>query len=408
MIIQIIRRELAMLLRNRAMIISTVVVVALILIAGVAGRIFLGGDDDAEDTPVAPAPAVIAVEAQMADYAEHLEGASGGLADVQMIDEGTGESFLEANAQAEDTGPAAVLAGIPGDPLVLMGSDGAGGPDQRLQNIVNAAATAWYTESLGHDLSADQLDALQAHVSVQVQLVTIGSANLIMTNPIGYFSSLIGLFLMFMMIIMGITTIANGVVEEKSSRVVEILLTTIKPRTMLLGKVLGIGIFIIGQFALFVLAAFVALEIADVFIPLDVSSLLGWMLVWLVLGFFFYAMLTGALASTASRQEDLAAVTTPISLVLLVPFYAALFLVPSAPDSTLTKVLSQIPGFGPFLMPARQAYETVTTPELILSAVLSTLAIPAVAVVAGKIYENSILHTGRKLKVLDALRGGRN
>ena len=125
---------------------------------------------------------------------------------------------------------------------------------------------------------------------------------------------------------------------------------------------------------------------------------------WLVLGFFFYAMATGALAATASRQEDLGAVTAPISMTLLIPFYVGLFLVPAMPEATVTKVLSMVPGISPFAMPVRQAYDTVTTSELLIAAALGVVAIPLVAAIAGKIYENSILHTGRRLKITEAIR----
>ncbi len=403
MIGQIIKRELMMLSRSRAMILSAVVIVVLILAAGVVGKLLLNGDDAPSTTGSEEMP-TIAVEEQMNSYEPYLEKVTGG--QVKLISDvpGGAEDTLKDHDIAGIDGAIIVLAGEPGAPEIVSGSDGFSGADEHLSHVVHVASTAWLMEQQGLTLTDADYATLAGAVSVPVRFVEIGTANLMMVNPLGYASSFIGVMIMFMMIIMGITTISNGVVEEKSSRVVEIVLTTTHPRTLLLGKVLGIGIFLFLQFALYIAAAVVALNIAGLWIDLNLGSFLGWMFVWLVLGFFFYAMATGALASTASRQEDLGAVTTPITMSLLIPFYVGLFLVPNAPDSMWTKVLSMIPGFSPFVMPVRQAYETVTMTELIIAAALGVVAIPLVAAIAGKIYENSILHTGKRLKISEALR----
>lgn len=400
MIVQIMKREFAMLYRSRAMRLSTVVMVLLILAAGVLGKFLLGGDDDA---PATGGP-VVAVEDQMADYVPHVKKVSGDQIDVETIGNGEAENYLRERSESDADGPAVVLAGQPGTPDLVTATDGMTGADQQLSAVVNTAATAWLMEDRGITLSDDDYSTLVSTVSVPVSVVTIGTANLIESDPIGYISSFVGLMILFMMIMMGITTIANGVVEEKSSRVVEIVLTTVRPRTLLLGKILGIGTFLLLQFVLFAIAAVISLNLAGLWLDLGLGSYLAWLAVWLVLGFFFYAMATGALAATASRQEDLGAVTAPISMTLLIPFYVGLFLVPAMPEATVTKVLSMVPGISPFAMPVRQAYDTVTTSELLIAAALGVVAIPLVAAIAGKIYENSILHTGRRLKITEAIR----
>ena len=400
MIVQIMKREFAMLYRSRAMRLSTVVMVLLILAAGVLGKFLLGGDDDA---PATGGP-VVAVEDQMADYVPHVKIVSGGQIDVETIGNGEAENYLRERSESDADGPAVVLAGQPGTPDLVTATDGMTGADQQLSAVVNTAATAWLMEDRGITLSDDDYSTLVSTVSVPVSVVTIGTANLIESDPIGYISSFVGLMILFMMIMMGITTIANGVVEEKSSRVVEIVLTTVRPRTLLLGKILGIGTFLLLQFVLFAIAVVISLNLAGLWLDLGLGSYLAWLAVWLVLGFFFYAMATGALAATASRQEDLGAVTSPISMTLLIPFYVGLFLVPAMPEATVTKVLSMVPGISPFAMPVRQAYDTVTTSELLIAAALGVVAIPLVAAIAGKIYENSILHTGRRLKITEAIR----
>lgn len=258
MIVQIMKREFAMLYRSRAMRLSTVVVVLLILAAGVLGKFLLGGDDDA---PATGGP-VVAVEDQMADYVSHVKKVSGGQIDVETIGNGEAENYLRERSESDADGPAVVLAGQPGTPDLVTATDGMTGADQQLSAVVNTAATAWLMEDRGITLSDDDYSTLVSTVSVPVSVVTIGTANLIESDPIGYISSFVGLMILFMMIMMGITTIANGVVEEKSSRVVEIVLTTVRPRTLLLGKILGIGTFLLLQFVLFAIAVVISLNLA--------------------------------------------------------------------------------------------------------------------------------------------------
>ncbi|MCI7305877.1 ABC transporter permease [Trueperella abortisuis] len=401
MLVHVMKREFTTMARSKAMVISIAIMAVLILVAGFAARYF---NSTADEGPSASDAVTIAVEEQMGDYLPYLDKAGAGFLNTELIDTASAESYLEANDESGE-GYAAVLAGEPGKPTLVVDGSPAGGVNPVAANAANLAATAYLLESKGVALSDADYGQLAASVSVTPQFVSFGSGGLIETDPVGYFTSLIGIMILFMMIMMGMTTIANGVVQEKSSRVVEILLTTIRPRTLLLGKVLGIGAFLLVQFAVLGASIYIALQVAGIDFSINIGSFLGWMLVWLLLGFFFYAMLMGAFASLASRQEDLGAVTMPLSLFMLVPFYLALFLVPAAPDSVWTKVLSFVPGFSPFVIPVRQAYGTVPVAEMAIAAVIGVVAIPLVAMLAGKIYSNSILHTGKRLSLIQGIRG---
>ena len=199
--------------------------------------------------------------------------------------------------------------------------------------------------------------------------------------------------------------VAAGVVEEKANRIVEILLSTVRPRELLLGKVIGIGL--VGFLQLTVLgvvAIIVASRTQAISVPsLTVQAVVGG-LVWFVLGFMLYALLFAAAGSLVSRQEDLASVTTPITLII-VGTYIAFFWAGANPDAPLAIALAIIPPFAPVLNAARIATGDAQVWQVALAAVLTLLEIAALNVLAARIYENSVLRVGSRVRLLDAWRG---
>jgi ABC-2 type transport system permease protein len=213
-----------------------------------------------------------------------------------------------------------------------------------------------------------------------------------------------GVVLVFSIMAFG-TAVAQGVVEEKSSRVVEILLAAIRPWQLLVGKVLGIGV--VGLIQVVVIAA-VGLTLAattGVFtLPaVALGTVLG-ALGWYVLGFFLYAALLAAAGSLVSRQEELQSAITPVSLLPTIAFVVGVDLLIPNPTNTVSTVLSMIPLFTPTLMPSRIALGVAPAWQVGLSVVLLIAAIAVVTWFAGRIYRNAVLHTGGRVRLLDALR----
>ena len=211
-----------------------------------------------------------------------------------------------------------------------------------------------------------------------------------------------GVLLYFFLIIAG-QAVAQGVVEEKSSRVVELLLSTIRPAELLAGKVIGIGLTALLQFAVLSgigLAA--ALASGTTLPPVALAGTLMWAVLWFLLGFFFYATILAAAASLVSRQEELNNVVTPVIMALVVPFVIGLSLLPQNPENAVARVLSLLPGFGPVLMPMRIALNVAAPWEIALSLALTLAATAALLRLAGRIYSRAVLHTGARLKLTDA------
>lgn len=200
--------------------------------------------------------------------------------------------------------------------------------------------------------------------------------------------------------------VAQGVVEEKSSRVVEILLSTLRPWQLMAGKVLGIGIVGLIQMVIIGAVGVVAGLATDV-LTISVSAAVGtvvWLIVWYLLGFFMYALVFAALGALVSRQEDVAGVVTPVTMVVVIGYIIGISVLPSQPDNKLAEVLSIVPTFAPTLMPMRLAMGGVPVWEAALSVALAAALIPGLVWFSGRVYRNAVLRSGSRVKLRDALR----
>lgn len=196
--------------------------------------------------------------------------------------------------------------------------------------------------------------------------------------------------------------VAMGVVEEKSSRVVEVILSTIPARALLAGKIVGIGLLglvqlaLIGGLGLGIAAALGAVELTGPMIT-PVLTALG----WFVLGFAAYASLSAAAAARISRQEDLQNVTTPVNTLMMVSYFGAFFVFLN-PDTPAAGVLSIVPPFSALIMPLRMARGDAAGWEVALALGLMLALIAVLVVLAARIYEGAVLRMGAKVSLKDA------
>ncbi|UOZ11085.1 MULTISPECIES: ABC transporter permease [unclassified Amycolatopsis] len=201
-------------------------------------------------------------------------------------------------------------------------------------------------------------------------------------------------------------SVAQGVVEEKTSRVVELLLSTIKPWQLMAGKVLGIGV--VGLIQMVVIGAGgVIAGLATGVLTVSVSAAVGtvvWLIVWYLLGFFMYSIVFAALGALVSRQEDVGGAVMPALMFVIAGYVVGISVLPSDPGNTFAEVLSVIPVFAPTLMPMRLAMGGVPVWEAVLSVGLVVLMIPVLIWLAARIYRNAVMRSGAKVKLRDALR----
>ena len=142
--------------------------------------------------------------------------------------------------------------------------------------------------------------------------------------------------------------IAQGVVEEKSSRIVEILLACVRPSSLLAGKILGIGIASFLTTGAVAVAGVVTAKATGVMpdINLNLDGVLLAMLMWLIVGYAIFAVAFGAAASLVSRQEDVSSVSMPLVMLSMVPYVLSFVMATGDANSTFFRVLSFLPPFA--------------------------------------------------------------
>jgi ABC-2 type transport system permease protein len=199
--------------------------------------------------------------------------------------------------------------------------------------------------------------------------------------------------------------VAQGVVEEKATRIMEILLATIRPSRLLSGKVIGIGLVGLLQLTIVGAAALVAVRVTNVAsVPaLGVASILA-DLFWFLLGFLFYATAYAAVASLVSRQEEVQGAVGPISILQIAGYLLMYVTVPN-PTGPLATVASMLPPFAPILMAVRMAVSDVPSWQVGLAAGLTIASIVGLTWLAGRIYANAAMRIGTRVRFMDAFRG---
>lgn len=197
--------------------------------------------------------------------------------------------------------------------------------------------------------------------------------------------------------------VLTGVVEEKTTAVVEVLLARVRAHQLLAGKVAGITVVGLVQFAAAVAAGAVALSISGVSVPDEVWVSLPSMIFWFLGGFVLYATLFALGGSFVSRQEDAQSAVMPISTFLTIA-YVLMFAFSADPGSAASRVVSVLPPFAPLLMPLRVATGSASVLEIVLAAALLVGAVLALLRLAGRIYAHTLLHRGARLRWREALR----
>jgi ABC-2 type transport system permease protein len=219
--------------------------------------------------------------------------------------------------------------------------------------------------------------------------------------------AIIGIGLLYGLLILFGQFVAQGVVEEKSSRVVELLLATMKPWQLLAGKIVGLGLLGLVQIVVIAVVGVtgaLAFDLVD--IPGDLIGTAVGVVLWFVLGYAFYASIFAVAASLVSRQEDLGTVIMPTTLVLVVAFVVGIQAA-ADPSGALAVITSYVPGLSPLVMPVRQAAGEVAVWEIALSVVLMLIAIALIVRLGGRVYAGALLRTSGKTKLREALKAER-
>lgn len=210
----------------------------------------------------------------------------------------------------------------------------------------------------------------------------------------------VGLVVLFILLTQYLTWTLVGVMEEKSSRVVEVLLATVRPLQLLTGKVVGIAVVVFAQAALvgavaLLLARAVGSDVLRGSAPLVLLS----SLLWLLLGYAFYCWLYAAAGSMAERQDQVQTLAIPLALPMIASYIICISVISAGNGAPgFVKVLAYIPPTAPFAMTTLVGLGAVTWWQFALSAVITAVSVVAVARLAAGVYRRAILRTGRRVK----------
>ncbi len=375
------RREFDARVRTRSFVIGLLITV-LLLVGVVVGPVLFGGDDEQRVGFVGGADLAAPVSAAAEQSGLEL-----------TTTEAPGERAAREQVRAGDL-DAAVVAGD-GYRVIVDSS-----LDPTLRAVLETAIRRQALSTALADQGIDPASVATAGPPLRVEALDPPQPGAGERIAI---AAVVVILLYLQLLTFGIA-VAMGVVEEKTSRVVEVLLSTIRPWQLLLGKVLGIGaagllqLTVVGAIGLGAGSAIGVITLTGTAVSVFLASL-GWFL----LGFLFFAVLYAAAGSLVSRQEEINAVTTPMTILILIPFFIA-FNSLEDPGGGLAATLAWVPPFSPILMPIQQAAGTSGIALTVLAVVLM-LAVTAVFTwLGGRIYANAVLRTGSRVKLRDALR----
>ncbi|OZD52998.1 ABC transporter permease [Rhodococcus sp. 06-1474-1B] len=383
----IAKREFTVQVMKKSFVISNVIILAVIVGGIIAFSIFSGSGDEERDVIGVAGDQSIAtvleatgdavgspVEVRdVADAAAARSGVESGDLDVALVPDGNAGAYT-AVTESELTG---TLRAVVEGSVATQATNAALAQQGVDQNELGAATSA-------ATVTVDAIDPPDPEAGQRTAL------------------ALSAVFLLYAQIIGFGMYVAMGVVEEKSSRVVELLLSTVRPLQLLWGKILGIGAVGILQLALYGIAGVGAgLGTGVLTVTGAAVSVFAATLAWFILGFAFFAVLYAAGGSMVSRQEDVNSTTMPLLILIMAMFFAAFYSV-SDPESTLANTLSWIPPFSAIMMPLRIAAGVTSPVQIVGSAVLMVITTAILAMGAAKIYQRSILRIGKTVSWTEA------
>lgn len=270
---------------------------------------------------------------------------------------------------------------------------------------INSTYTNMQMQKIG--LTVEQVASIQPNFEMQVEQTKedkIGEANIFVMMAMSCVLSIAIIFFT--------AQVSTSITTEKTSKIMETLVTSTSPRTIVLGKTIGIGIVGLIQVILIITTAVVS---ANAFLKPELLSTLLDMskisptfilitIVYFILGYFAYALLYALTGSLVTKPEDIQSANTPISLIAMIGFYLGYFSIIIDPTSSLGSFASVFPISSAFCMPSRVMMGLATGWDIVISIILLIAMVLIIAKVAIKVYSSAILNYGSKLSIKDAIK----
>jgi ABC-2 type transport system permease protein len=318
---------------------------------------------------------------------------------VETVAEESDDTLLVTLERATDDAAArAAVKDESADVWLRQGEDGwvLTGRDDVPEDLLASARTAIRDATLDANASAagTSVDALTSGSEVSTTFLDKDADLAGVAKAVGFALALLFYLASFTF---GLA-LANSVVEEKASRIGEIITTKIAVRQLLAGKVAGNLALAFAQMALFVAVGLVGLTFTDYdrFLP-AVSGAVGWFVVFFVVGFGLLACLWAVAGALASRTEDVQTTSTPLTMLTMGVFFAALLT-----SGTTQVVLSYVPPFSAILMPMRVLGGSAAWWQALVALAILVATAALVVRVAARLYQRSLLQTQGRLSLRQA------
>ncbi|NMM90464.1 ABC transporter permease [Rhodococcus sp. SRB_17] len=372
------KREFTTQIAKKSFLISNIIILIAIVGGIIAFSLFSGGDEDKSKI------GLVGSQSLSAALVSNGEAIGTGVEVTEVSDEATARTRVQ-----DGDLDVAVIPSANGGATVITNKE----ITTNLRAIIEGSVAGQAQSEALTDAGVDPAQLAATTAAAKVTLETLDPPDPEQGQRIAL--SIAAVALLYMQIMLFGTYVAMGVVEEKSSRVVELLLSTLRPLQLLWGKVIGIGAVGLLQLAAYAIAG-VGTGLATGMLTVTgtaIGVLIG-TVGWFILGFAFFAVLYAAAGSMVSRQEDVNATAAPL-VILIVAMFGIASMSIGNPEGTLSNVLSWIPPFSAILMPLRIA-AGVATPFQIVGTIVLMLTVTVIfSIIAAKIYQRSILRVGK-------------
>ncbi len=276
--------------------------------------------------------------------------------------------------------------------------------NQKIESTIRKAIRRLLLKNRG--FTDDEIAMLEKPVELKTQRISDSSSS-DKSALLEFFLAYIMTVLIYVTVLTYGMTVMNSVIEEKSSRVIEMLVASVKPFELMVGKVLGVGLVALTQCLIWAVVA-VALSVVSLHynpkFGFNLSpALLVYFVLFFVLGYLIYATLYAAIGSAFENAQDAQSMTLLITFPVIVPMIVVNYVL-SRPDSVLSIVLSLVPFFAPTLMIGRLAITDVPFWQVGLSIALMIGTFYGVMQVAAKIYRIGVLMYGKKPSIAEIFK----
>lgn len=217
----------------------------------------------------------------------------------------------------------------------------------------------------------------------------------------GFMVPFLFVMLLYLPIVLSAQILMRSVLEERNTRMMEVLLSSVSPRQLMMGKILGLGSVGVTQLVFYLLIGYV-ITIQKGMSVFTVDSL-GSFLLYFLTGYFFYATIFATVGSLFTSEQEAQQVVGMVTIVMIIPVILATFFITN-PNSLATKVLSFLPPITPFLMILRVGTKSVALWEIIATTLLMLACIVVMFRLAGRIFQTAVLLYGKRVTLPEIVR----